>query len=61
MMIPKVVRFHATGDADVLKIEDLPLAEAGDGEISLKVAAIGFNRAEVVYRRGQYLETPELP
>jgi NADPH:quinone reductase-like Zn-dependent oxidoreductase len=61
MVMPKIVRFHATGGADVLKIEDLPLAEPGDGEVRLKVEAIGLNRAEVMYRRGQYLETPELP
>ncbi len=59
--MPKIVRFHATGDADVLKIEDMPLTEPGDGEVRLKVEAIGLNRAEVMYRRGQYLETPELP
>lgn len=59
--MPKIVRFHATGDADVLKIEDIPLTEPGDGEVRLKVEAIGLNRAEVMYRRGQYLETPELP
>jgi len=59
--MPKIVRFHATGDADVLKVEDLPLLEPGDGEVRLKVEAIGLNRAEVMYRRGQYLETPELP
>ncbi len=59
--MPKIVRFHTTGDADVLKLEDLPLAEPGDGEVRLKVEAIGLNRAEVMYRRGQYLETPELP
>ncbi len=59
--MPKIVRFHATGDADVLRIEDLPLAEPGEGEVRLKVEAIGLNRAEVMFRRGQYLETPELP
>jgi len=59
--MPKIVRFHATGDADVLKVEDLPLLEPGDGEVRLRVEAIGLNRAEVMYRRGQYLETPELP
>jgi NADPH:quinone reductase-like Zn-dependent oxidoreductase len=59
--MPKIVRFHATGDADVLRLEDLPLAEPGDGEVRLKVEAIGLNRAEVMFRRGQYLEKPELP
>jgi len=56
--MPKIVRFHATGDADVLKVEDSPLTEPAGGEVRLKVEAIGLNRAEVMYRRGQYLETP---
>jgi NADPH:quinone reductase-like Zn-dependent oxidoreductase len=59
--MPKIVRLHATGDAEVLKLEELPLTEPGDGEVRLKVEAIGLNRAEVMYRRGQYLETPGLP
>jgi NADPH2:quinone reductase len=59
--MPKIVRFHATGEADVLRLEDVPLAEPGDGEVRLKVEAIGLNRAEVMFRRGQYLENPELP
>jgi len=59
--MPKIIRFHETGGADVLKVEDLPLTEPGEGEIRLKVEAIGLNRAEVMFRRGQYLETPEFP
>ena len=57
----KIIRFHETGEADVLKVEDVPLTEPGDGEVRLKVEAIGLNRAEVMFRRGQYLENPELP
>ena len=59
--MPKIIRFHETGGADVLKVEDLPLIEPGAGEVRLKVEAIGLNRAEVVFRQGQYLEDPELP
>jgi NADPH:quinone reductase-like Zn-dependent oxidoreductase len=59
--MPKIVRFHETGDADVLKIEDLPLVDPGPGEVRLKVEAIGLNRAEVLFRQGQYLEAPVLP
>ncbi len=59
--MPKIVRFHETGGADVLKVEDLPLGEPGDGEIRLKVEAIGLNRAEVMFRQGRYLESPEFP
>ncbi|TDI67774.1 MAG: NADPH:quinone reductase [Bacteroidetes bacterium] len=59
--MPKIVRFHETGGADVLKVEDLPLIEPGEGEVRLKVEAIGLNRAEVMFREGQYLDNPEFP
>ena len=59
--MPKIIRFHETGDAGVLRIEELPLTEPGEGEVRLKVEAIGLNRAEVMFRRGQYLENPEFP
>lgn len=59
--MPRIVRFHQTGGPDVLKLEDLPLAEPGKGEVRIKVEAIGLNRAEVMLRKGQYLETPQLP
>ena len=59
--MPKIVRFYETGAADVLKVEDLPLPEPGEGEVRLKVEAIGLNRAEVMFREGQYLEDPEFP
>ncbi len=57
----KVVRFHKTGDASVLKIENLPVAEPSENELRIKVEAIGINRAEVMFRNGAYLETPQLP
>jgi NADPH:quinone reductase len=59
--MPKIVRFHQTGTADVLKLEDIPQSEPGEGEVRLKVEAIGLNRAEVMFRQGQYLETPVFP
>ncbi len=59
--MPRIVRFHETGGADVLQIEDLPLDEPAEGEVRLKVEAIGLNRAEVMFREGKYLEDPELP
>ncbi len=44
--MPRIVRFHETGGADVLKVEDLPLTEPSEGEVRLKVEAIGLNRAD---------------
>ncbi len=57
----KIVRFHQLGDADVLKLEEVPVREPGKGEIRLKVEAIGLNRAEVLFRQGNYVEQPEFP
>ena len=59
--MPKIVRFYETGGAEVLKVEELPLVEPGEGEVRLTVEAIGINRAEVMFRQGQYLESPKLP
>ncbi|MCG7984632.1 NADPH:quinone reductase [Candidatus Thiodiazotropha endoloripes] len=57
----RVVRFHEIGSADVLKIESMPISDPGEGEIRIKVQAIGLNRAEIMFREGQYLEVPEVP
>jgi len=59
--MPKIVRFHETGGPEVLQLEELPPSEPGQGEVRLKVEAIGLNRAEIMFRKGQYLETPQLP
>ena len=57
----RIVRFHETGGAENLILEELPFVEPAEGEIGIRVQAIGLNRAEVMFRQGQYLETPELP
>src|SRR5712664_4181688 len=57
----KVVRFHTFGGPEVLKIQEETIPEPGKAEVLLNVKAIGLNRAEVMFRSGQYLETPVLP
>jgi NADPH:quinone reductase-like Zn-dependent oxidoreductase len=57
----KIVRFHTLGGPEVLKIQEEPIPEPGKGEVRLDVNAIGLNRAEVMFRKGQYLESPILP
>jgi len=57
----KIVRFDVVGGPEVLKIREEPIPEPGKGEVRLNVKAIGLNRAEVMFRRGQYLEAPVLP
>src|SRR5215469_2270742 len=57
----KIVRFHQTGGPEVLKIEELPIPEPAAGEVRLRVKAIGLNRAEVMFRKGQYFFNPVFP
>jgi NADPH:quinone reductase-like Zn-dependent oxidoreductase len=59
--MPRIVRFHQTGGPDVLKIEEMPRREPGEGEVRIAVRAIGLNRAEAMFRSGAYLEAPILP
>jgi NADPH:quinone reductase-like Zn-dependent oxidoreductase len=59
--MPRIVRFHKTGGPEVLQFDELPLVEPGQGEVRIKVEALGLNRAEVQFRMGLYLERPHLP
>lgn len=46
------------GDADVLRIEQVPDPVPRDGEILIRVAAAGVNRADILQRRGFYPPPP---
>jgi len=59
--MPTIVRFHEIGGPENLKLEELPIQEPGKGEVRLRVKALGLNRAESMFYRGQYLERPSLP
>jgi len=52
----KVVRFHNLGGSEMLKIQEEPIPEPGKDEVRLNVKAIGLNRAELMFRKGEYLE-----
>lgn len=57
----KVVRFHRLGGPEVLQIDELDVRAPGPGEVKIKVKALGLNRAEAMYRSGQYTFTPDMP
>src|SRR6516165_4964243 len=57
----RIVRFHKTGGPEVLQIENVEVPPPGKGEVQISVKALGLNRAESMFRRGQYLEDPKLP
>src|ERR1039458_4631936 len=51
--MPKVVRFDELGGPDVFKIEEETSKQPGKGEVRLQVRAVGLNRAELMFVRGQ--------
>jgi NADPH:quinone reductase-like Zn-dependent oxidoreductase len=59
--MPTIVRFHEIGGPENLKLEELATQEPGKGEVRLRVKAVGLNRAESMFYRGQYLEQPKFP
>jgi len=60
-MNARIVRFHQTGGPEVLKIETVDVPSPSSGEVRIRVWALGLNRAEVMFRSGQYLEQPTFP
>jgi NADPH:quinone reductase-like Zn-dependent oxidoreductase len=59
--MPKIVRFHEVGGPEVLKIEEEAPKQPGNGDVRLRVQAVGLNRAELMFMHGRYLEPPKLP
>lgn len=57
----KVVVFNQTGNADVLEIQDINVPAPAADEVQIAVRAIGINRAEIMYRTGQYVIAPRFP
>lgn len=57
----RIVRFSKIGGPEVLKIENLEVPPPAAGEVRIKVKALGLNRAESMFRKGQYLEDPVFP
>ena len=50
----KVVRFYETGGPDVLRVEELPVGEPGQGEVRIRHSAVGLNFADTYFRQGYY-------
>jgi NADPH2:quinone reductase len=50
-----------TGAPEVLELGEVPTPQPGNGEVAVRVEAIGVNYAEVLSRRGLYGWAPERP
>ena len=50
----KTVRVHQYGGLEALMYEDVPVPEPGDGEVRVKIEAIGVNFIDIYHRIGRY-------
>ena len=50
----KAIRFHATGGPEVLRLEDVALAEPGPHEVRIRNTAVAVNFRDVLMRRGTH-------
>ena len=57
----RVVRVSRFGAPEVLEISREPVRDPAAGEVRLRVHALGLNRGEVMFRTGNYTETPQFP
>ncbi|MFU8852173.1 zinc-dependent alcohol dehydrogenase family protein [Micromonospora sp. SL1-18] len=57
----RAVIFRELGGPEVLQLEDVEIAEPGEGEVQVRFDAIGLNRAEAFFRMGRYYYPPTLP
>ncbi|RTL40774.1 MAG: hypothetical protein EKK48_16075 [Candidatus Melainabacteria bacterium] len=57
----RIVQFAEFGGPEVLKIVNTEVRAPKANEVRIAVKAIGLNRAEAMFRMGQYLERAKLP
>lgn len=50
----KAIRVHEFGDASVLRYDDIPVPEPGNGEVRIKIEAAGLNFIDTYHRMGWY-------
>jgi NADPH2:quinone reductase len=50
----RAVRFHQTGDPDVLRVDEVPLPDPGPGEVRIRVRHAGVNFIDTYLRSGLY-------
>ena len=57
----KAVRYHELGGPEVLRLEEVPDPEPGDGDVLVRLVASGVNPAEVSRRGGRMGQVVDFP
>ena len=55
------VQFSRFGGPDVLEVVEKPTPTPGDGQVLIRVGAVGVNFSDTLMRQNRYAVTPELP
>jgi NADPH2:quinone reductase len=50
----RAIRFHETGSADVLRLENVAVGDPGPGEARVRHTAVAVNFIDIYFRTGQY-------
>ncbi|UMY16854.1 quinone oxidoreductase [Methylobacterium organophilum] len=58
--MPKAIRVHAYGGPEVMRYEEVAVADPGPGQIRVRQTAIGVNFIDIYFRSGAY-KMPALP
>jgi NADPH:quinone reductase len=56
----KAIRIHSTGGPEVMKLEEVPDPQPGEGQAVVRIEAAGVNYVDVYFRTGLY-KAPALP
>ena len=57
----KAIVVHEYGSPEVMKLEDVPTPEPGDGQLLVKIEAAGVNPVDTYLRTGNHAHAPKLP
>jgi NADPH2:quinone reductase len=57
----KAIRVHKTGGPEVLQLDEVPEPTPGEGQVVVRVHAVGVNPVDTYIRAGAYARMPALP
>ncbi|MCO6005179.1 zinc-dependent alcohol dehydrogenase family protein [Actinoallomurus purpureus] len=60
-MMATAVLFDELGGPEALRLEKVRIGEPGEGQVQVRIDAIGLNRSEALFRAGGYYYQPTLP
>ncbi len=57
----KAIVVHEYGEPEVMKLEDVPTPDPGDGQVLVRIEAAGVNPVDTYLRSGNHAHAPKLP